>query len=114
MPGVDFYSVPRFSPDGTNLAWIELTHPDMPWEGPGSMLQISPSKVARIPLLVPSCCQKAGCGQCRAAVVDSDGTRTICQKYGISEFNSECKLRGISKKYLEMALECFDDNTRAR
>ena len=33
VSGVDFYSSPRFSPDGTKLAWIEWTHPDMPWEG---------------------------------------------------------------------------------
>ena len=33
VSGVDFYSSPRLSPDGTKLAWIEWTHPDMPWEG---------------------------------------------------------------------------------
>ncbi|MFT8720201.1 prolyl oligopeptidase family serine peptidase [Acetobacter sp.] len=29
--GADFYSTPTPSPDGTQLAWIEWTHPAMPW-----------------------------------------------------------------------------------
>ena len=31
--GHDFYSAPRISPDGTQLAWLTWDHPRMPWEG---------------------------------------------------------------------------------
>ena len=33
VSGHDFYSTPRFSPDGSHLCWIAWRHPQMPWDG---------------------------------------------------------------------------------
>ena len=33
VSGHDFYSTPRFSPDGLQLSWLAWRHPQMPWDG---------------------------------------------------------------------------------
>lgn len=33
VSGNDFYSTPRLSPDGSQLAWLTWRHPNMPWDG---------------------------------------------------------------------------------
>ena len=36
VEGNDFYSSPRFNADGTRLAWLTWSHPNMPWDGSSS------------------------------------------------------------------------------
>lgn len=33
VSGHDFYSTPRFNPDGSCLSWLAWRHPNMPWDG---------------------------------------------------------------------------------
>ena len=36
--GADFYMQPAWHPSGTQIAWIEWDHPNMPWDGTRLML----------------------------------------------------------------------------
>ena len=40
VSGPDFVSDPRWSPDGSSLAWIEWDHPAMPWDASRLKVQI--------------------------------------------------------------------------
>ncbi|MBP0050170.1 S9 family peptidase [Marinobacterium sp. AK62] len=55
--GTDFYSSPRLSPDGHQLAWIEWDHPQQPWRSTRLMRAqlCSKGKVQRIEQLSDIC-----------------------------------------------------------
>src|SRR4029077_19169964 len=40
VTGPDFRAAPRPSPDGSQLAWLEWDHPDMPWDA--TRLRVAP------------------------------------------------------------------------
>src|SRR6478609_4558036 len=40
VTGPDFVASPRLSPDGSQLAWLEWDHPDMPWDA--TRLRVAP------------------------------------------------------------------------
>jgi dipeptidyl aminopeptidase/acylaminoacyl peptidase len=42
VAGRDFYAAPRLSPDGAFLAWLEWSHPHMPWDA--AELRVAPAR----------------------------------------------------------------------
>lgn len=62
----DFYSHPRFSPDGAYLSWLQWAHPDMPWTG--AQLMVAPfdrvsGRLAAAPRHVAGAANKESCVQ---------------------------------------------------
>jgi dipeptidyl aminopeptidase/acylaminoacyl peptidase len=50
--GNDFYSTPRLSPDESKLAWLEWSHPNMPWDGTWLYVaDFSPEGVSNVELV---------------------------------------------------------------
>ena len=47
VTGAHFFAFPTPSPDGTNLAWIDWNHPQMPWDG--TELRVAPVPAAGKP-----------------------------------------------------------------
>src|SRR5207248_10016837 len=50
--GHDFFSAPRFSPDGRQLAWLSWDHPRMPWDGTELWVADIDDRTVRTPRLV--------------------------------------------------------------
>jgi dipeptidyl aminopeptidase/acylaminoacyl peptidase len=70
ITGRDFVAYPRFSPDGTKLAWLWWDHPQMPWDAARLSL-------AELTGEVPGPAQDIGGGAGRSAIEplwDRDGT----------------------------------------
>ncbi|KAI0049441.1 alpha/beta-hydrolase [Auriscalpium vulgare] len=45
VEGSDFYTCPRFSPDGSFLVWQQWDHPDLPWQG--AEIVVAPCSMTR-------------------------------------------------------------------
>lgn len=56
VSGHDFYSTPRFSPDGARLSWLAWRHPNMPWDG----TELWVADIARDGTLVQPRCVSGG------------------------------------------------------
>jgi dipeptidyl aminopeptidase/acylaminoacyl peptidase len=73
--GRDFYMQPAWHPDGTQLAWVEWDHPNMPWDGTELALATLTSGEDDVPTL---CRKEIAAGRGAVAVLqpefDGDGS----------------------------------------